>query len=111
MSSSSASNSNATDSRPAIKVCVLDAIVVMKIIKHCRENLPEIVTGHLLGLDEGDQLRITNCFPLPNGDDDDDGDYQVEMMRSLREVNVDSNTVGWYQSTFLGSYLTEAMID
>ena len=34
MSSSSASNSNATDSRPAIKVCVLDAIVVMKIIKH-----------------------------------------------------------------------------
>jgi hypothetical protein len=35
-------------------------------------------------------------------------EYQFEMMRCLRDVNIDSNTVGWYQSTFLGSYLTQA---
>lgn len=34
------------------------------------------------------------------GDDDDGGDtdgatYQIDMMRCLREVNVDNNTVGW----------------
>jgi len=29
--------------------------------------------------------------------------YQMEMMRSLREVNVDYYTVGWYSSTHLGS--------
>jgi translation initiation factor 3 subunit H len=33
------------------------------------------------------------------------------MMRCLREVNVDNNTVGWYQSTYLGSYLNESMIE
>mgnify|MGYP001810755843 CR=1 FL=1 len=30
--------------------------------------------------------------------------YQLEMMRCLRDVNADNNTVGWYQSTISGSY-------
>ena len=29
----------------------------------------------------------------------------------LREVNVDNNTVGWYQSTTMGSYFTEELIE
>lgn len=34
------------------------------------------------------------------GGEDEDGDndgatYQIDMMRCLREVNVDNNTVGW----------------
>uniref|UniRef100_A0A803LTE2 MPN domain-containing protein n=1 Tax=Chenopodium quinoa TaxID=63459 RepID=A0A803LTE2_CHEQI len=33
------------------------------------------------------------------------------MMRCLREVNVDNNTVGWYQSTLLGSYQTVELIE
>lgn len=37
--------------------------------------------------------------------------YQIDMMRCLREVNVDNNTVGWYQSSVLGSYQTQEMID
>jgi translation initiation factor 3 subunit H len=37
--------------------------------------------------------------------------YQVEMMRNLREVNVDNNTVGWYQSTYMGSYQTVDFLD
>ena len=37
--------------------------------------------------------------------------YQLEMMRMLREVNVDNNTVGWYQSTIMGSYFTEELIE
>lgn len=31
--------------------------------------------------------------------DTDGANYQLEMMRCLREVNIDNNTVGWY-STF-----------
>jgi hypothetical protein len=27
------------------------------------------------------------------------------------QVNVDNNTVGWYQSTYLGSFLNETMIE
>eukprot|EP00850_Spirogloea_muscicola_P017809 SM000156S02165 [mRNA] locus=s156:306300:308834:- [translate_table: standard] len=33
------------------------------------------------------------------------------MMRCLREVNVDNNTVGWYQSTYMGSFQTVELIE
>lgn len=32
-------------------------------------------------------------------------------MRCLRAVNVDNNTVGWYQSTYLGSFINDALIE
>ncbi|KAL5723778.1 zeta-carotene isomerase [Ranunculus cassubicifolius] len=64
------------------------------------EFSPALVTGQLLGLDVGSVLQVTNCFPFPTRDDDeeleaDGANYQLEMMRCLREVNVDNNTVGW----------------
>lgn len=30
-------------------------------------------------------------------------------MKNLRDVNVDNNMVGWYQSTYLGSFLSDAV--
>ena len=33
------------------------------------------------------------------------------MMRCLREVNADNNTVGWYQSTSLGAFQTAELAD
>lgn len=107
---------------------------VLKIVKHCKEHLPQLVTGQLLGLDYDTTLEVTNCFPFPSrseaNDDfeDQDGsvDYQYDMMRALRwdchvrhlvrliltsrDVNVDNNTVGWYHSTYLGSHITEELI-
>lgn len=95
----------------------IDGLVAMKVDKHCSDWSPQLVTGLLLGLDIGSTLEVTNCFPFPSrgvdGDDEEsDGAlYQLEMMRCLREVNVDNNTVGWYQSTSLGSFQTADMID
>lgn len=91
----------------------------MKIVKHCKEQSPTLVTGQLLGLDIGATLEVTDCFPFPSarpaaeeeGDEDEGANYQLEMMRCLREINVDNNTVGWYQSTYLGSYYTEELIE
>jgi translation initiation factor 3 subunit H len=62
------------------------------------------------------RLQVTNCFPFPNRDDDENSEdtgaeYQLEMMRCMREVNVDNNTVGWYQSAYLGSYVNESMVE
>ena len=88
----------------------------MKIVKHCTEQSPALVTGQLLGLDIGATLEVTDCFPFPNAQTrataeadladadalDEGANYQLEMMRCLREINVDNNTVGWYQSTYLG---------
>jgi len=88
-----------------IEVVQLDALVVVKIINHAKDNLPDLVTGQLLGLDVGNTLEVTNSFPFPNriGETEEEteseamggAEYQLEMMVRLREVNVDDNTVGW----------------
>jgi translation initiation factor 3 subunit H len=96
----------------APRVLQLDGLVLLKIIKHCKENVPEVVTGQLLGLNVEDRLEVTNCFPFPSTDDNDENDdYQLEMMKCLRTVNVDNNTVGWYQSAFLGSFINSSIVE
>ena len=35
----------------------------------------------------------------------------MEMMRLLREVNVDHMQVGWYQSTFVRSSLNKTLVE
>ncbi|KAK1281889.1 Eukaryotic translation initiation factor 3 subunit H [Acorus calamus] len=82
------------------QVHMLRNMAILKIIKHCKEFSPALVTGQLLGLDVGSVLEVTNCFPFPIREEDeeleaDGANYQLEMMRCLREVNVDNNTVGW----------------
>lgn len=99
-----------------VKQVQLDGQVVLKIMQHCDSALPNIVTGQLLGLDVGSMLEVTDCFPFPGGEDESldeqaGANYQIEMMRCLREVNVDNNTVGWYQSSSFGSYQTTEMIE
>jgi len=103
-------------------------------IKHCQESLPSMVTGSLLGLTVGKVLEITHAFSFPEptkknssdvvgeeansaggflsaADHMDGHEYQLEMMKMLREVNVDNNCVGWYQSMYLGSYSTQTLVE
>jgi translation initiation factor 3 subunit H len=89
----------------------------LKIVKHCHESLPSMVTGSLLGLSAGKGiLEVTHSFPNPdsgksNDEEAVDDDFQLEMMRMLREVNVDNNCVGWYQSMYLGIYSTSNVLE
>ncbi|KAL9980869.1 hypothetical protein ACROYT_G009508 [Oculina patagonica] len=109
-------NSSASTSR--IDSVQVDGLVVLKIIKHCQDERTagELVQGVLLGLIQNNKLEITNCFPFPSSkagedDDEDDVNYQMEMMRRLRAVNVDHLHVGWYQSTYLGSFVNKTLLD
>uniref|UniRef100_A0A8C5MAS4 Eukaryotic translation initiation factor 3 subunit H n=1 Tax=Leptobrachium leishanense TaxID=445787 RepID=A0A8C5MAS4_9ANUR len=94
-----------------------DVTVVLKIIKHYQEegHGSEVVQGVLLGLVVDDRLEITNCFPFPQHTEDDadfdEVQYQMEMMRSLRHVNIDHLHVGWYQSTYYGTFVSRALLD
>jgi translation initiation factor 3 subunit H len=98
--------------KATVKVVQLDGLVLLKIIKHASEKAPEAVTGLLLGLDIGDRLEATSCFPIPvDKDDEDDGGHQISMMKALAEVNVDNNTVGWYQSALLGTWCNRDTIE
>ncbi|GAB2267051.1 Eukaryotic translation initiation factor 3 subunit H [Dionaea muscipula] len=104
------------DAAPPLRVVQMEGLAMFKIIKHCKDFSPALVTGQLLGLDVGSVLEVTNCFPFPLREEDEEleaegANYQLEMMRCLREVNVDNNTVGWYQSTLLGSYQTAELIE
>jgi len=115
--------------------CVkIEGLALLKIIKHCHESLPHMVTGSLLGLSVGNGiLEVTHAFPFPDpradhhhhskqqssaSDAEDDAgglldghEFQLEMMRMLREVNVDNNCVGWYQSMYLGIYSTSSLLE
>ncbi|XP_058964038.1 eukaryotic translation initiation factor 3 subunit H-like [Pocillopora verrucosa] len=115
---SSFSNSSLSGSSSRIDSVQVEGLVVLKIIKHCQDerSAGEVVQGVLLGLIQNNKLEITNCFPFPSsraGDDDDEDDvnYQMEMMRRLRAVNVDHLHVGWYQSTYLGSFINRNLLD
>ncbi|KAG0202324.1 hypothetical protein BGX28_005145 [Mortierella sp. GBA30] len=92
----------------------LDAMVVLKIVKHCRESVPDTVTGQLMGLDVNGVLEVTHSFPMPKNQDSEDfegSQYQLQMMRCLREVNVDDNSVGWYQSTNMGNFMNQSLVE
>lgn len=79
-------------------------------------------------MDVDGELQVTNSFPFPTMEapvQDDKHDkhdsasgagaaprakantyYQAEMVRCLREMNVDANSVGWYQSASLGNFVS-----
>jgi translation initiation factor 3 subunit H len=103
----------------------------MKIIKHATQAFPTTATGSLMGMDENGILEVTNCFPFPavdapaqEGHQDSASNaaaaaprakanmaYQNEMIKYLREVNVDANNVGWYTSTSMGNFINMNTIE
>lgn len=109
----------------------LEGLVLMKVIKHCEDNYPKTVNGQLLGLDVDTRLEVTNCYPFmpPPGSvsgvsgpdvaldaqafEAEQMQYQREMMWFVREINIDHQVAGWYQSTGsqMGSFLTAQWIE
>jgi len=99
-----------------IEVVQIDGLVVMKLIKHCHEaenSGSAFAQGALLGLVADTRLEITHCFPFPSMSDEsmDDEDFQLTMMRRLRQVNVDHQHVGWYQSAQFGNFLSPTLLE
>uniref|UniRef100_A0AAV1UHS8 Eukaryotic translation initiation factor 3 subunit H n=1 Tax=Peronospora matthiolae TaxID=2874970 RepID=A0AAV1UHS8_9STRA len=91
----------------------LEGVALLQIIKHCHESLPGGVAGSLLGMDKDQVLEVTNSFPsLPSSERRKGTDeYQLDMMKSLREVGMDNNKVGWYQSVAMGTFCTASFIE
>ncbi|KAF2266821.1 hypothetical protein CC78DRAFT_614637 [Lojkania enalia] len=114
-----------------LRAVQIEALVVMKIIKNSAQFFPTIATGSLVGMEVNGVLQITNSFPFPSvdipaadGHQDtasnlaagaprakSNATYQNEMIKFLREVNVDANNVGWYTSTSMGNFVNVNMIE
>jgi translation initiation factor 3 subunit H len=58
-------------------------------------------------------LDLTDTFPfaLNIQEELEQEEYQLEMMKTLRDVNVDNNTVGWYQSCSFDSFLSQSLLE
>ncbi|KOS19614.1 Eukaryotic translation initiation factor 3 subunit H [Escovopsis weberi] len=109
----------------------VDALVIMKIARHCSSAFPTTATGAIVGMDQSGVLEVTNTFPFPVVDaavtEGHQGEpsnaaaaaprqksnvfYQSHMIRHLREVNVDANSVGWYTSSTMGNFVNLAFIE
>lgn len=112
----------------------VEALVVMKIVKACSASFPTTATGSIVGMDLNGTLQITNCFPFPTADistsDSHPNDhmaasniaaaaprskanviYQNDMIKCLKEVNVDANNVGWYTSANMGNFINTSLIE
>ena len=131
---------SSTDS--PIREVQLEALVVMRIIKHSTTQFPTPATGCLVGMDVGSQLQITNSFPFPaavpesgstNNASNNPADpyhpsdqaalalaapraksnasYAAEMIKFLKEVNVDAQGVGWYMSCSMGNFVSQAFVE
>ncbi|KAF2019026.1 eukaryotic translation initiation factor 3 subunit H [Aaosphaeria arxii CBS 175.79] len=114
-----------------LKAVQIEALVVMKIIKHSSQSFPTTATGFLVGMEASGTLQVTNSFPFPtvdapasDGHQDSSSNlaaaapraksnvaYQNEMIKYLREVNVDANNVGWYTSTSMGNFVNVNTIE
>ncbi|KFG82014.1 eukaryotic translation initiation factor 3 subunit 3 [Metarhizium anisopliae] len=109
----------------------VEALVIMKIAKHCSSTFPTVATGSIVGMDQNGVLEITNTFQFPTvegavteGHQNDTSQiaaaaprqkaniaYQNEMIRHLKEVNVDANNVGWYTSATMGNFVNMGFIE
>lgn len=103
----------------------------MKIAKECSAAFPTTATGSLVGLDVNGVLEVTNSFAFPSAEpsatDSHQNDassiaaaaprqkanttYQNDMIRHLKEVNVDANNVGWYISATMGNFVNLNFIE
>jgi len=103
--------------RDPIQEVVLDTLAALKIIKHCNDNIPSMVTGSILGLDYDGVLEISYSYPsLPKSSGGDveeieGAEYQEAMMKMLEDVEVDNNCVGWYITTYLGTICTPDLVN
>ena len=114
-----------------ISAVQIEGLVLLKIIKHCGEYLPQrqAVEGKLLGLPTDENtVEITNSFPIPtqftessndiSGDNDKRAKinkratkYAQDMIRLMHRIREDNLVVGFYRSALNGSFLTSQTIE
>jgi len=118
MSESSQRSSRRNTESNKIELVQIDGLVLMKLIKHCHEaerSGSAFVQGALLGLvsELDTKLEVTHCFPFTTVGEDlqDDGDFQLTMMRRLRQMNIDHQQVGWYQASQFANFLSPTLLE
>jgi translation initiation factor 3 subunit H len=93
-----------------IKQVQMDALCLLKILKHYQDSFPNVASGQLIGLDERGTLEVTNSFPVPVQKESEDEDtalsFREQMFSNLKSMNYEDQSVGLYQSITDGSVIS-----
>ncbi|CAK9296825.1 unnamed protein product [Gordionus sp. m RMFG-2023] len=100
----------------SISLVEVDFIVLLKIIKHCEQEIAGLgdnIQGFLMGLKVKDRLEVTNCSPNPKNTESSEeiNNYQMDLMKNLIKLRFDTLQIGWYQNTPLGNFINAAFIE
>ena len=97
---------------------VIDAKVVLQIIKHAQDDSrssPNCLDGFLTGFSDGGITELTHSFRSLSADDSHNDDeffklscqYQDNMLRRLRDQNQDHILVGFYRKVSNFNFMTK----
>jgi len=90
----------------------MDSLVVMQMAKVCGEESGQEGAGILLGMVDVDRLEVTNCFAFPRCEVDfDEAQYQIDVQKAYRNINIDHLQVGWFQPASHGQFMNRAFLD
>lgn len=79
---------------------------------YSREYKDSQVTGQLLGMENDSVLDITDMAPFAIANDEaEQEDYQMDLLKSLKDVHFDHNTVGWFTTTSLEGFANSSMLE
>jgi len=89
----------------------------MKIVKHAHDARRGVM-GSIVGISKKNSYEVTNCFPyLESGEPDAEkaaeisDDYTYAMLDVLKDVNIDDNEVGWYESCLTSAVCTKDFVN
>lgn len=77
-------------------------MVLLKIVKHCRDIIGRNAKGFLLGVEKDGVIEVTNIIPATAMQSENlvayvkDQTSRDELLKSYKAVNADPNIVGWY---------------
>lgn len=65
-----------------------------------------------MGMEAEGRIEVTDFFPFAlSGDDVEQEEYQFDMIKSFRDVNLDHSTVGWFITASFESFITQSLIE
>jgi len=83
----------------------IEGTAIIKILQHLEEN-EEFTTGHLLGLETQELIKITNSFPIPESarTPAEVENFNKEMCLLFKDLGFESTVFGWYQKPEEGTF-------
>jgi translation initiation factor 3 subunit F len=92
----------------AVNCAVVHPLVLLSVLDHHtrRQEGAGRVIGTLLGRRDGEKVEVTNCFPIPHAERDEEvaigKDFNRQMLALHLRCNPNETVVGWYATAFHG---------